>query len=47
MGSDIYNDSCYNLHIEIEKYKIINLSSKEREDCLYKTAEKVFNLNLL
>jgi len=46
MGSDIFNDSCYNQHIEIEKYKIINLSEKEKTDCLFNTANNVFNLNL-
>lgn len=46
MGSDIFNDSCYNQHIELEKYKIINLTSEERDNCLYRTAGNVFNLNL-
>ena len=46
MGSDIFNDACYNQHIELEKYRIINLSEKEKEDCLFHTANKVFDLKL-
>lgn len=46
MGSDIYNDLCYNQHIELEKYRIIDLTEKQKEDCLYMTANRVFDLKL-
>jgi len=46
MGSDIYNASCYNQAIELQKYKIINMTESERENCLHNTARNVFNLNI-
>ncbi len=46
MGSDIYNSACYNQAIELEKYKIINISDEDRDNCLYMTAKKIFNLDI-
>jgi len=46
MGSDVYNDSCYNQHIELEKYRLINLTEKEKEDCLFNNANNIFKLKL-
>lgn len=44
MGSDIYNASCYNQAVELEKYRVLDLDPKDRENCLHKTAESVFDL---
>jgi uncharacterized protein len=46
MGSDIYNASCYNQAVELEKYRVLDLKPKEKENCLFKTANSVFDLNL-
>lgn len=47
MGSDIFNESCYNQAVEVAKYRIIDLSDEDRDNCLFKTANRVFNLELL
>jgi predicted TIM-barrel fold metal-dependent hydrolase len=47
MGSDIYNKSCYNQSVELNKYKILNISEKDRDNCLFRTANNVFKLGLL
>ena len=46
MGSDIYDESCYNQAVELKKYEIINIPKEEKEDCLYKNAIKVFGLKI-
>ncbi len=45
-GSDFYSDSCYRQIIEIEKYKIINISDEYKVNCLFKKSKEVFNLNI-
>ena len=46
LGSDAYTNAMLNQKVEIYKYKIINISNKQKEDVLFNTANKVFKLNL-
>ncbi len=46
MGSDIFNNTCYNQTIEINKYNLINIPDKDRNKCLFENANKIFKLNL-
>lgn len=45
-GSDAYTSTMLNQKVEKYKYRIINLSKKQKEDVFIHTAKKVFNLNL-
>ena len=46
MGSDIFNNACYNQAVELKKYEVINIKDEDRINCLYKTAKEVFNLDI-
>jgi len=43
-GSDVYTSNCYNLAVELEKYRVLDISNEDKNNCLSNTAAIVFGL---